>query len=424
MMRMTSDGRGIVVFIWLPEKGYVPAALLTEHRPDRLCTLGYGQRYIRRPDAVPLDPVSFPLVMATPATSRRGEMFSVLRDAAPDRWGRKILSLLAGRHAATLTETDILTAAHSANRIGALAFGESASEGPKSMALWAGGSVYSVPRDDIEQVAYVVAKVDGLDDDADLDELRRALPEEAFMQALASSLSVGGGRPKALVEMDDGAYIAKFSRRGDPWNEPRIEHATMTLAARCGISVAGTRVLETAYGSVLLVKRFDRTDAGEPRHFISGFTLHAAISEEGMWGGYHDLAQLARQHGDAFSGQELFRRMVFNALCANIDDHPRNHAWFVTRTGIAITPVYDVVPTQARFRKYELALTCGRRGREATLTNVLSWPEPFGLRKDEAEDIGMGIVQVMRSWREHYAACGVAERDIRELEHRFAQLPG
>lgn len=420
---MTSDTRDIVVFLWLPGEGYIPAALLTEFRNEKNCTLGYGQRYIRRPDAIPLNPISLPLVMATPATCKRGETFSVLRDAAPDKWGRKILSLMAGRHAATLTETDILTASHSKNRIGALAFGPSASEGPQSMAPWASDSAFCVLKNDLEMVAKIVARVDKLEDDGDLAELRRTLPEEAFIQALASSLSVGGGRPKALVQLEDGAYIAKFSKRGDPWDEPRIEYATMTLAAKCGITVADTKTTETAYGSVLLVKRFDRTSEGEPRHFVSGFTLNSSSSEDGHWGSYQDLAQLARQQGDAESGHELFRRMVFNALCSNIDDHPRNHAWFVTRTGIAITPVYDVVPTQSRFKKYELALDCGLSGREATLSNVLSWPEPFGLRKTEAKDMVMEIVRVMTDWKSHFSDCGVTPKDIRELEFRFAQLP-
>jgi len=419
---MTSNQRDIVVFIWLPGKGYTPAALLTEYRTEKYCTLGYGQRYIRRPDAIPLDPASFPLTMSGPITNQRGKKISALRDAAPDKWGRKVLGLMAGQHAATLTETDILIATHSHNRIGALAFGQSASEGPKSMAPWAADSVFSAPKDNLEQIARVVAKVDELDDDDDLNELRTTLPEDAFMQALASSLSVGGGRPKVLVEMEDGDYIAKFSKRGDPWNEPRIEHATMTLAAQCGISVAHTRMKETSAGSILLVKRFDRTEQGEPRHFISGFTLNPNISEEGDWGSYQDLAQLARQHEDTFAGPELFRRMVFNALCSNVDDHPRNHAWFVGPQGINITPVYDVVPTQTRFREYALALRCGKEGRRATLPNVLSWPEPFGLRPDEAKDIAMDIVEIMSGWQEHFASCGVTTRDISELEYRFALL--
>ena len=114
--------------------------------------------------------------------------------------------------------------------------------------------------------------------------------------------------------------------------------------------------------------------------------------------------------------------MVFNALCSNVDDHPRKHAWFVARQGLAITPVFDVVPTQVRFREYLLALACGRYGRQATLANVLSNPEPFGLSTGEAENAVESMLSVMSRSRDHFAACGVAEKDIYELEYRFAQV--
>lgn len=419
---MISNVREATVFLWLPGQGYTPAALLSEQENGAAYTLGYGRRYVKRPDALPLDPVSLPLSQSLPVARVRGGLFPVLRDAAPDKWGRKVLGIMAGQYAATLSEMDILTAVHSSRRIGALAFGKRPADGPCSLAPWADEAADVSPASDIDGIARVVTQVDALRDDADLDALRRQLPEEAFMQALASSLSVGGGRPKTLVQTEDGPCIAKFSKRGDPWNEPRVEHATMTLAALCGIDAAQTRVQETEHGSVLLVRRFDRTAQGEPRHIISGFTLNARIEEDGDWGSYQDLALLARQHGDAKAGPELYRRMVFNALCSNVDDHPRNHAWFVARQGLAITPVFDVVPTQVRFRENLLALACGRYGRQANLANVLSNPEPFGLSTGEAENAVESMLSVMSRWRDHFAACGVAEKDIQELEYRFAQV--
>ena len=419
---MTSSTRDTTVYLWLPGRGYTPAALLTEKDNGTAYSLGYGKQYVKRSDALPLDPVSLPLSLSVPVTRVREGLFSVLRDAAPDKWGRKVLGIMAGQYASTLTEMDILTAVHASQRIGALAFGKNAADGPCSMAPWADEAAGLAPASDIEAVARVIAQVDALRDDDDLEALRRQLPEEAFMQALASSLSVGGGRPKTLVQAYGGPCIAKFSKRGDPWNEPRVEHATMTLAALCGIDVAQTRVHETESGSVLLVRRFDRTSVGEPRHIISGFTLNPQIAEDGDWGSYQDMALKARQYGDANAGPELFRRMVFNALCSNVDDHPRNHAWFVTRQGIAITPVYDVVPTQLRFKENLLALACGRYGRQATIANVLSNTGPFGLQKEEAEVIIGEMLAIMAGWREHFAACNVAEKDIQELEYRFAQV--
>ncbi|WMW63956.1 HipA domain-containing protein [Nitratidesulfovibrio liaohensis] len=421
---MTSSGAPIYVFVWLKGQGYVPAALLTDYAGGRRCTLGYGRNYAARPDAIPIDPVSLPLYMPHVATSPSGSaIFPALRDAAPDKWGRKLLALLAGRPAGPLSEVEVLTAAHSRNRIGALAFGGSPA-GPESMAPWATGQIFSLHEGDLGRVGRVVAEVDELDDDADLDALRRTLPEDVFLRALASSLSVGGGRPKALVSVNGVDHIAKFSKRGDVWDEPRVEHATMTLAARCGIAAAQTRVVEADGVGVLLVRRFDRDDAGEPVHFVSGFTLNRRISEDGDWGSYQDLAQVARQHGDERAGHELFRRMAFNVLCRNVDDHPRNHAFFVRRNGIALTPVFDVVPAQIRFARPELALACGHKGREASVENVLSMPEPFGLRRAEAEDVMARMRHEMRGWRGHFEECGVSGADISRLEERFALVSG
>lgn len=421
---MISSGDPIYVFVWLKGQGYVPAALLTDYAGGRRCTLGYGRSYAARPDALPIDPVSLPLYMGHLATNPPGSaIFPALRDAAPDKWGRKLLALLAGRPAGTLSEVEVLAAAHSRNRIGALAFGGT-SAGPESMASWATDEVFSLHEDDLGRVARVVAEVDAIDDDADLDALRRTLPEDVFLRALASSLSVGGGRPKALVDVDGVACIAKFPKRGDVWNEPRVEHAAMTLAARCGITAARTRVVEVDGVSVLLVRRFDRDDAGEPVHFVSGFTLNRRISEDGDWGSYQDLAQIARQHGDERAGHELFRRMAFNVLCRNVDDHPRNHAFFVHRNGIAMTPVFDVVPAQVRFARPELALACGRKGCEASLDNVLSMPGPFGLRQAEAVAVVADMRREMHGWRGHFEECGVSGADISRLEERFVLVSG
>jgi serine/threonine-protein kinase HipA len=169
--------------------------------------------------------------------------------------------------------------------------------------------------------------------------------------------------------------------------------------------------------SVLLVQRFDRA-GDEARHVVSGFTV-AGVDEDGDWGSYQHLAEQARRLGDARSGPEIFRRMVFNALCSNRDDHPRNHAFFVSRTRIAMTPAYDLVPAAIRFRHWDLSLRCGAEGRAATRSNLLSDVRPFGLSEQEAARIWNEMTAIAADWREHFAACGVSAREMEELRHRF-----
>jgi serine/threonine-protein kinase HipA len=407
---MTSISEQAVVFIRLQGADYVPAGLL-RHDGD-VWFFRYGRRYLQRSQAIPLDPSHLPL--ADMEFSSR-TLFNALRDASPDRWGRKVLGLMAGRLPATLSEFEILTAAHHPQRLGALAFGPTPDR-PQSLAAWARGDVFTLVPEDIERVAALVARIDQMHDDDDLDAVRSAMPEDAFLAALASSLSLGGARPKAMVSVDKRPWIAKFSKRGDPWREPVVEHATMTLAARCGITVAPTRIMEVNGQFVLLVERFDRA-GDDARHVVSGFTV-TNVDEDGDWGSYQSLAEQARRLGDE-SGPELFRRMVFNALCSNRDDHPRNHAFFVSRKRIAMTPAYDVVPSAIRFPRWDLSLSCGKEGRVATRSNLLSNVRPFGLTEEEATLIWDEMVGVAAGWREHFAACGVTAREMEELRYRF-----
>lgn len=191
----------------------------------------------------------------------------------------------------------------------------------------------------------------------------------------------------------------------------------MTLAAKCGIAVAQTRLTEVDGQPVLLVKRFDRVN-GIAQHFVSGFTVTGA-NEEGDWGSYQNLAEKARLLGDKESGPEIFRRMVFNALCSNRDDHLRNHAFFVTRDRIALTPAYDLVPSTIRCKEWLLSLVCGLEGRVATKSNLLSDVQPFGLSDLEAGQIWDIMKDTVANWRNHYADHGGTSPEIEELKHRF-----
>lgn len=416
---MTSKPRQATVYLYLPGEGHTPAGLLEVDADGRNPLFTYGRRYLLRPNAIPVDPVRLPLTMTGHARPPgQSPMFNALRDAAPDRWGRKVLALRAGQSAETLSEFDILTAEHSRHRIGALAFGPSPTSGPRSLAAWAGdGRLFVTNLERIAELARIIRQVDATPE-SELDELRERLPRDAFLRAFTSLFSPGGARPKAMIELDGRPWIAKFSKSDDLWNEPLVEHATMTLAAQCGVEVAETRTIRVGDMDVLLVRRFDREPDGTPLHFVSAFTL-LDIEEDGDWKSYQALAQAARRHGDERAGEELFRRMVFNACCANTDDHPRNHAFFARRVGVRLTPAYDVTPIRLRLPEYELALRCGASGRVGSLDNLLSDPAPFGLSPARARDILDQIVTTMRPWRDHFASLGVANRDIEELGRRF-----
>lgn len=405
---MTSDH----VYVFIHRAGaYVPAGLLRAAGTGY--AFRYGNKYLEREGRLSLDPVSLPLGSQEFLSQ---ELFTVFRDAAPDRWGRRLLSIMADRHYGQMPELEILTAVHSDERPGALAFGPTP-ERPQSMAPWAQQLTPISHTQGLAAVLDIVAKIDRLADDQLVDSLRQSLPRDVFLQALASSLSLGGARPKANVLHEGKLWIAKFPKRGDPWNEPRIEYATMLLARECGIQTPQVQCLAFPAGDVLLVERFDREN-GRPRHMLSGFTL-SRLQEDGAWGSYQLMAENARRFGAVNDGEEIFRRMVFNALCSNRDDHPRNHAFFVEPDSLCMTPAFDLVPSSVRFNPLELALECGSAGRVATIENLLSETSPFGLRRIEAEEVLEEMCEVASEWEEHFTRCGVTGKDMEKLEARF-----
>ncbi|HEX6746964.1 MAG TPA: type II toxin-antitoxin system HipA family toxin [Longimicrobium sp.] len=378
----------------------------------------YGRSYRERIDAVPLDPIHLPIAPTVYETTRLNGVFGALRDAAPDAWGRRVIERIVGRQ--DLDEVDFLLESPQ-DRAGALSFGR--------------GSVPPAPVREFNRVVQ-------------LTELRRAaaLIEEdrpgepvppQILDLLDPGSSLGGARPKNVVEDDAGLWIAKFPQRGDRWSNAPVEAAMLSLAARCGIRVPEARVERVGSESVLLVKRFDRERvAGEDAH--PGYLRHRMASALTVLGAddaptdrrgwsYVLLADelqrwSARPREDR---AELFRRMVLNALICNVDDHPRNHAVIAPSREWRLAPVYDLTPNSRQgLEERRLAMECGRLGRLATRENFLSQSMRFGLRQDEANAIVDATAEtVTRYWRGDVLRHGGSERDCELIEPAFT-YPG
>ncbi|SMD12770.1 serine/threonine-protein kinase HipA [Desulfocicer vacuolatum DSM 3385] len=178
-----------------------------------------------------------------------------------------------------MTELEILTALSPKHRVGALAFGQDPFSGPQST-LSVDEEIHFKRENDLKKIARYVRLVDCIDDD-EIDEFRGTLSPDDLFNILVPSLSpAGGARPKALVTYDGVEWIAKFPKRGDRWDEPLIEHACMTLAQECGIAVAETRIIQEESSNILLVKRFDKDNIGNPLHLASGFTIADFIEDQ------------------------------------------------------------------------------------------------------------------------------------------------
>ncbi len=246
-------------------------------------------------------------------------------------------------------------------------------------------------------------------------------------QMMSAGGSFGGAKPKALIEIDGEQWVIKFFN-GELIDVPLIEHASMTLAAIADIRVAQTQPLRLAGEHALLVKRFDRA-AGQRIHCISaGTALYAeSASSETSDLSYPALAQFLRRAGVSKDGinqqdmHELFRRMVFNILIDNTDDHEKNHALLVTeptRFGrLRLSPAYDVLPTNSGQGRQEFGV--GLNGNESSLDNAVSQCQLFGLSASEAKAQMTRVVDVVNGWQAHFATCGVSKADIESLAERL-----
>jgi serine/threonine-protein kinase HipA len=210
---------------------------------------------------------------------------------------------------------------------------------------------------------------------------------------------------------------------------PLVEHATMTLAALAGISVAATQVVRLSGLHAVAIRRFDRKVGGGRIHSVSAGTAIRAASAAGQEQqlGYPELARLLRRAGVATDGahlqdaRELFRRMVFNILMDNTDDHEKNHSLLVVAPfqhgRLRLAPAYDLLPTHSGQGYQEFI--CGKQGRESTLDNAMSECDAFGLMPAEAAAEVVRVVAVVNTWKLHFAQVGVSPRDIESLAQQI-----
>lgn len=369
----------------------------------------YGRSYLARADAVAIDPVELKLSNETYETTRLHGIFGALRDAGPDYWGRRVIEKRSGK--AILGEIDYLLESPD-DRAGALGFGL----GPEPPA----------PKRQFNKTLDL-AKLQRIADDIVTGDISGQDAEAPQIQDLMLvGTSMGGARPKAVVENDDGLWIAKFNRPDDRWNSAKVEHAMLVLAQKCGISAAESRPVRIGNGDVLLVKRFDRfkTEKGYARaRMMSGLTLLQADEDERDRWSYISMAEEMRRvvANPSKDVPELFKRICFNALISNIDDHPRNHAMIAKERNWNLSPAYDLTPTPviAQDRR-DLAMTCGDLGRLASASNILSQHVRFLLGPIDAKNLVTNMTQqVSATWHEVVRAAGVSEKDTEAIKSAF-----
>ena len=419
----------------------------------------YGRSYLERSEAVELDPVELRLADRLYLTGRMGGFFGAVRDSMPDYWGRLLIERRLGR--ARLDEFEYLMEGPD-DRAGALGFGPSVEPpsprlrfaGPVALAalqaaadaLAAGegggravgagtaGECRAGASSDHGNPGSARAATSGRHWWAERRQADHGNPGRDRAAALAHAIfdegtSMGGARPKAVVEDRDALWLAKFSRPRDRWNQPRAEHAMLLLARECGIRAAESRIERAGNQDVLLVRRFDRERSGEEggwlRHRMAS-ALTLLRSDDSPTGrerwSYLALAdELRRVSAQPTEDlKELFARMCFNAAVSNLDDHPRNHAILARGRSWRLAPAYDLNPSPAYSMERDLSMVCGPEGRRARRENLVAGAARFLMGREEAEAALDRIVAVVRArWREAATRAGVRAGDREALRSAF-----
>lgn len=373
----------------------------------------YGRSYLDNPHAVPIDPIELKLSDRTYETATLNGVFGALRDAGPDFWGRRVIEKYAGKP--QLGEMDYLLQSPD-DRAGALGFGLK--------------KVPPAPRREFNQTLDL-EKLQDLADALLNDEIPNDPAAPQVQDLLLLGTSMGGARPKAVVADDEGLWIAKFNRPDDRWDNTRVEHAMLRLARQCGINAAESRIETVGGKDVLLIKRFDRekTADGHTRaRMISGLTVLRADESpvsRARWSYVVLVEELRRIVAEPKKdARELFRRMCFNALISNLDDHPRNHAFIAKDEDWGLSPAYDLTPSPVVSQeRRDLAMECGDMGRFANAKNIVSQHARFLLDRDEAEKIVSDMRDRVSKWYDMVRACGVSEADAETIRSAFV-YPG
>lgn len=325
-------------------------------------------------------------------------------DARPDRWGERVI-----RHIVRPPRLSLL-----------------------EMLFFAGDDRFGALGVSTSREAYLPCDRGPIPSLRDVDTLhsliRRVLAgepiaDEASRRLIAPGATMGGARPKALVEIEGAPWVLKFAEPGFA-SEPLVEHASMTLASKADIRVAETRPVEFANGVAIAIKRFDR---GEPTESGQQLRVHAlsanvALKAAGAELSYPDLAQLLRRRGDdkvsRHQMQELFRRLVFNILIDNTDDHEKNHVLLVSDSQhLLLSPAFDVVPT-AQALGYQ-AMTVGKEGAASSIENAMSMSNAFGLDPAAALHEAKRVAAVVDDWQSHFATAGVDKNVIESLSRQI-----
>lgn len=391
------------VWIWLPGNTEpVVAGKLTAHGKNLL--FNYGQSYLARDNAIAIYDQELPLKAGELPLIAGLNMPGCLRDAAPDAWGRRVITNRA------ITKTLRGIPSENSKTVNNISMQSNGIQLDELTYLLESGSDrigaldFQLSATSYEPRSFVNASLEELLESAMRVEQGVPLTPE-LDQALHHGSSIGGARPKALIEDKDKKYIAKFSSSSDLYSVVKAEFIAMRLAKIVGLNVASVSLTRASYKDVLLIERFDRIKSShtwQRKLMLSALTLLGLDEMMARYASYEDLAEIIRHRfTDARATlKELFSRIVFNILCGNTDDHARNHAAFWDGKMLTLTPAYDICPQGRSGNEASQAMLISGNNRMSQITSCIAAAEKFLLSRKEAIAIAEHQIHlIIKNWR-------------------------
>jgi serine/threonine-protein kinase HipA len=404
--------RQVFVYVDLAGVPHLVGRLWGRLRIDKEgATFEYADAWQESPNRFSLEP-ALKLGPGPFHTTADTPMFGAIGDSVPDRWGKALMRRMERRRAERdgqaprrLHEMDYLLLVDDEARAGALRFAET--EGGPFLA-----------QDEAKRIPPLVAlpkllsAAEHVIDETDTDEDLQLL--------FAPGSSLGGARPKASVREKDGKLaIAKFPRKDDEISTVVWEAVALALAHKAGIPVPDAHVEAVGKKPVLLLRRFDR-DGKRRIPFLSAMSMLGAKDRETH--SYLEIADALRQNGAAPKADiaALWRRIVFNVLISNTDDHLRNHGFlYEGRDGWRLSPAYDLNPVPTDIKPRILTTAINEDDGTASLALAMDVAKYFELDTAKAREIAKQVGKGVSKWRVEAAHHGIAKTEIDRMASAF-----
>jgi len=370
----------------------------------------YTAAWLADPERFSLEP-ALALTRGAFAPPAGQATFGSIGDSAPDTWGRRLMQRAERRQAEserravrTLSESDYLLGVADETRLGALRF-RRVGEEPFQAPIRAGVPALI----ELGRLLQITERI-----------LRDEETDEDLQLIFAPGSSLGGARPKAsVIDQHGHLAIAKFPKETDEYSIETWEEIALRLAERAGITTPRHQLIQVAGKAVMLSRRFDR-DGATRIPFLSAMAMMGA--RDGERGSYPEMVDALTRHGAQAraDAHALYRRVAFNVLISNVDDHLRNHGFlWLGNAGWALSPAYDLNPVPTDLKARVLTTNIDLDEGTCSIDLLEAASEFFSLALPQARAIIKEVAAVTATWRDVSMAVGAPSAEINRMASAF-----